>query len=372
MEINKKNRTELKAYFNVNDIPTEKEFADFIDAGINQAEDNIIKEQGSPLAIQAEGGDVGTQEILDLYTSFGNNNPNWSFNLNPRVKSEDPNSSQSGFNIKDATGESRLFIKSGDGSIGVGTIDPESKLTIRGNNDASLLSVIDTTGQHTKILEVTQKEGVSIKGSLNVDGDFTSKNIKAVAANQDLGNDAASDEKVPSQKAVKAYVDTRLPKGLISMWSGIDIPRGWGLCDGTNNTPNLSGKFIVGLDKNKKDYNKIGNTGGAETVKLKEAELPSHTHLDKGHGHSIIDPGHNHNNGSFNRLVTQTGNNTHKGTDSRNDKGKEFDLRNSQIIKENKTGISIVQDKANLEQTGGNMPHENRPPYYVLAYIMKL
>ncbi|WP_340200026.1 phage baseplate protein [Ascidiimonas sp. W6] len=354
MEINKKNRTELKAYFKVNDKPTEKEFADFIDAGINQAEDSIIKEQGSPLAIQAEGGDVGTQEILDLYTSFGNKSPNWSFNLNPRIKSEDPNSNQSGLNIKDATGESRLFIKSGDGSVGVGTIDPESKLTVRGNNDSSLFSVIDTTRQHTKILEVTQKEGVSIKGSLNVDGDFTSKNIKAVAANQDLGNEAASDEKVPSQKAVKTYIDTRLPKGLISLWSGIDIPKGWALCDGTNRTPNLSGRFIVGLDKKNKDYNEIKKTGGLEKVTLTTEQLPSHHHTgttnDSGnHRHSFTG-------------ATKKGDGT--GTGSSNDYYGSL-TRNTAFA-----GVhthSFVTNK-----TGGNKSHENRPPYYVLAYIMKL
>ncbi len=358
MDINKKNRTELKAYFKVNDIPTEKEFADFIDAGINQAEDSIIKEQGSPLAIQAEGGDVGTQEILDLYTSFGKKNPNWSFNLNPRVKSEDPNSSQSGFNIKDATGESRLFIKSGDGSIGVGTIDPESKLTIRGNNDSSLLSVIDTTGQHTKILEVTQKEGVSIKGSLNVDGDFTSKNIKAVAANQDLGNEAASDEKVPSQKAVKTYIDTRLPKGLISMWSGIDIPRGWALCDGTNNTPNLSGRFIVGLDKNNNDYNKIGNTGGLKQVTLTTEQLPSHKHSGNtassgNHNHNISHPISKNSSGDSKKTITVDGEN--HGT----------------LSFKTKDGGTHTHS-FNTNKTGSDKPHENRPPYYVLAYIMKL
>ncbi len=358
MEINKKNRTELKAYFKVNDKPTEKEFADFIDAGINQAEDSIVKEQGSPLAIQAEGGDVGTQEILDLYTSFGNNNPNWSFNLNPRVKSEDPNSNQAGFNIKDATGESRLFIKSGDGSIGVGTIDPESKLTIRGNNDASLLSVIDTTGQHTKIFEVTQKEGVSIKGSLNVDGDFTSKNIKAVAANQDLGNEAASDEKVPSQKAVKAYVDTRLPKGLISMWSGIDIPKGWALCDGTNNTPNLSGKFIVGFDKNNADYNEIKKTGGLEQVTLTTAQLPSHNH-----------EGTTNNDGSHKHLIDNkfSGNTSGSGKTSLVVDGESFETINHFTRTDGNHKHAFTTNK-----TGSDKPHENRPPYYVLAYIMKL
>ncbi len=167
MDINKKTRTELKQYFKANDKPTEKQFSDFIDAGINQAEDSIVKEQGSPLAIQAEGDEVGTQELLDLYTSFGKNSPNWSLNLNPRVKSEDPNSNQSGLNIKDATGQSRLFIKSGDGNIGVGTIDPESKLTIHGEDNTSSLAVIDTTKQNAKIFEVTQKDGdgvLSLRG----------------------------------------------------------------------------------------------------------------------------------------------------------------------------------------------------------------
>ncbi len=174
MEINKKTRTELKSYFKANDKPTEKQFADFIDAGINQAEDSIAKEEGSPLAIQAEGDAVGTQEVLDLYTSFGKNIPNWSLNLNPRIKSDDPSSNQSGLNIKDATGESRLFIKSGNGNIGVGTIDPESKLTIQGKNNTSSLSVIDATKQNAKIFEVTQKDG---NGALSIRGEDTEEGI---------------------------------------------------------------------------------------------------------------------------------------------------------------------------------------------------
>ncbi|WP_340200024.1 hypothetical protein [Ascidiimonas sp. W6] len=65
MDLLQKNRTELKAYFKANDKPTEKQFADFMDASINQAEDCIVKEEGSPLAIQAEGGETGTQEVGD-------------------------------------------------------------------------------------------------------------------------------------------------------------------------------------------------------------------------------------------------------------------------------------------------------------------
>jgi hypothetical protein len=54
-----------------------------------------------------------------------------------------------------------------------------------------------------------------------------------------------------------------VPKGAILMWSGAPeaIPAGWTLCDGTNGTPNLSGRFIVGYDEGNTDYNKPGNTG---------------------------------------------------------------------------------------------------------------
>lgn len=36
-------------------------------------------------------------------------------------------------------------------------------------------------------------------------------------------------------------------KGIIAMWSGTEanIPFGWTLCDGTNGTPDLRGRFIV-------------------------------------------------------------------------------------------------------------------------------
>ncbi|WP_271765137.1 C1q-like domain-containing protein [Aquimarina algiphila] len=161
MEINKKNRTELKEYFKINDKPTQEEFADFIEAGLNQAEDGIAKVQGNPLSIQAEGEPLGTQEVLDVYESLTDDNPQWSFNLNPRVNSEEPNSNQPGFNIKDITGQSRLFIKSGEGNVGVGTLEPASKLTVESKNTSSLLSVIDTSNERTTIFEVSKKEDAS-------------------------------------------------------------------------------------------------------------------------------------------------------------------------------------------------------------------
>lgn len=53
-----------------------------------------------------------------------------------------------------------------------------------------------------------------------------------------------------------------IPAGLIAMWSGIEVPEGWVLCDGNNDTPNLSDKFIVGTT-NLKD--------NMQSVTIKEA-----------------------------------------------------------------------------------------------------
>ena len=75
-----------------------------------------------------------------------------------------------------------------------------------------------------------------------------------------------------------------VPQGIISMWSGLasDIPSGWYLCDGTNGTPNLVGKFI-------KAGSAAGGTGGSNTHShshslsagahtLSTAQMPSHRH----------------------------------------------------------------------------------------------
>lgn len=51
-----------------------------------------------------------------------------------------------------------------------------------------------------------------------------------------------------TQVASTAFVHDVLPKGIILLWSGsvTAIPSGWKLCDGTNSTPDLRGKFIIG------------------------------------------------------------------------------------------------------------------------------
>ena len=64
-----------------------------------------------------------------------------------------------------------------------------------------------------------------------------------------------------------------IPSGLICMWSGAiaNIPSGWHLCDGTNNTPDLRDRFIVGAGNS---YN-VGATGGANSRSVTIADTIS-------------------------------------------------------------------------------------------------
>lgn len=74
--------------------------------------------------------------------------------------------------------------------------------------------------------------------------------------------------------ALAALAVDPIPSGVILMWSGSTgtIPTGWLLCDGTNGTPNLRDRFVVGAGSS---YS-VGDTGGAVTVTT--GGIGGHTH----------------------------------------------------------------------------------------------
>ena len=113
------------------------------------------------------------------------------------------------------------------------------------------------------------------------------------------------------------------------MWSGAvnAIPTGWALCDGNNGTPDLRNRFIVGAGST---YS-VGATGGADTVTLTVSQIPSHRHS----------------------ITTATAAASQLGSSA---------------------GASHLPSYASnyTSYVGGGNAHENRPPYYALAYIMKL
>jgi len=158
-----------------------------------------------------------------------------------------------------------------------------------------------------------------------------------------------------------------VPVGTIIMWSGsiINIPPEWALCDGTNGTPDLRGKFIAGAG----DTYVVGATGGASQVTLSTSELPSHTHdgttsSTGNHWHYVArNQGENSGNGGTSLAYQRSG----AGNEN-------YDFyrhgSNADWAWTNYSGSHT--HSFTTSNTGGGQSHENRPPYYTLAYIMRV
>ena len=178
-------------------------------------------------------------------------------------------------------------------------------------------------------------------------------------------------------KALLQHMENHLvPPGAIIMWSGSinDIPVGWALCDGSNGTPDLRDRFIVGAGGS---YN-VGNTGGANSVTLDTSQIPSHSH-----GGSTSSTGsHTHDtspyvyNSSY-RYFIGTNDTVTTGfpIDGSGDiTGRAFSYLISGIgtLQLNMESAGSHSHSVTTDSTGGDQSHENRPPYYALCFIMKL
>lgn len=154
-------------------------------------------------------------------------------------------------------------------------------------------------------------------------------------------------EPTPLNKVLFDSIETDLnslyrniPKGLICMWSGSTIPLGWLLCDGTNGTPDLRNRFVVGSGA---DYS-IGDVGGNDSTTLTIDNMPSHRH--EFYAYSGATTG-------LSQTILQV-----------DDLGYPPVRIASERVARNSTPDL-------LGNTGGGASFENRPPYYALAYIMK-
>ncbi len=153
-----------------------------------------------------------------------------------------------------------------------------------------------------------------------------------------VGNEVMSPRQqiASSAYAMRAENTDSLPRGIIVAWSGkiADIPTGWMPCDGTNGTPDLRDKFIIGARQDDSGIAKtnvsgaLTQVGGEAKHVLTIAEMPAHTH-------------------NYDGVSWQ----------DRYDGGSWFSPYPSQT----KTSTS----------TGGSQPHNILPPYYAVCFIMK-
>lgn len=146
--------------------------------------------------------------------------------------------------------------------------------------------------------------------------------------------DASSQSWVSHGVDVAAAVDAIIPIGMISLWSGsvATIPSRWHLCDGTDGTPNLVDKFVVGAG----DTYDVADTGGEATHVLSVDEMPKHIHTTYG---------------------------------ARSNDGTNSNLIGNAYYASSYTGFTSRFDTT---EAGEDAAHNNLPPYYALAYIMRV
>ena len=222
-----------------------------------------------------------------------------------------------------------------------------------------------------------------------------------------------------------------IPAGVIVMWSGsiVSIPSGWVICDGLNSTPDLRDRFIVGAGSTYA----VAATGGASNVTLATTQIPSHTHsfsanattggggahtpagsVDGGGAHTPAGNISNAGNHTHTGSTSNTGAHTHtltkyfawgyqnvpggsseyngavnNTTSSAGAHSHNFTTAGGGAHGHNFTGTAVgnhthtftgtavgnhthsVAVSGTSGATGGAGAHENKPPYYALAYIMK-
>ena len=226
---------------------------------------------------------------------------------------------------------------------------------------------------YTKATNFTAKDGLPtgnsgkiVKGT-EIDTELTAV-ASAISSKADLNSPAltgvptaptASAATNTTQLATTAFVQSALSSsfttGMIMMWSGTiaTIPSGWVLCNGSNSTPDLRNRFVIGAHTDSAGVAYSTVTGSnTQTGGTKDAAVVSHTHTatvsDPGHAHSLVAglTGSDLVGGGSNQIYTRTPSASTTGTAS--------------------TGISVSNSTE-----GSSGTNQNLPPYYALAFIMK-
>ncbi|MCC8456820.1 tail fiber protein [Photorhabdus aegyptia] len=222
--------------------------------------------------------------------------------------------------------------------------------------------------------DYTQAIKINPDGGLKADKDGLGVKIK-------VGNGIKVDS-----SGISIDPNNVLPKGMIMMFSGRDAPTGWAFCDGNNGTPDLRSRFVMcgeTISETGKSSNKASGRGNGknfsidttltvvsvnvtvENTILTELQIPSHKHIGGMPYYSCF--GNKYDAVSATQTECQIN-----------------DIPDSSIWMKPSSGLNCY---ANTSNTGGGQGHNHPatasspshnhsvdiiPPYYLLAFIMKL
>lgn len=208
------------------------------------------------------------------------------------------------------------------------------------------------------------------------------------------------DQQIATLQAGQSTLTTQIanfsaiPIGCIVMWSGTiaTIPSGWRLCDGTNNTPDLRDRFVIGA---KVDANSRAQTTvtGASTYTggTKDAQVVAHSHTASSTASSTatstatVSSDTNSFTGSFRTVDSESNNATgvfSQGGNSGNvarygsnsgSYNRQVNISHSHVHSHtvNVTTNVVTGVSTSIGSEGVSGTNANLPPYYALAFIMK-
>jgi microcystin-dependent protein len=188
-------------------------------------------------------------------------------------------------------------------------------------------------------------EPLTIKGDLDVQGGMTLDG-QAGTSGQLLMSKGTGE--TPQWGTVE--IPDAFSTGMIILWSGTTgtIPTGWALCNGTNGTPNLTDRFVIGAGS---------NYGVAETGGYKDATLVSHNHTGStggagSHSHTYDKPAGSVAAGAGSGVFPPSAISTSTSTST--------------------SSVGNHTHSVSISTKGSSGTNKNLPPYYALAYIMRL
>jgi len=207
---------------------------------------------------------------------------------------------------------------------------------------------------------------------------FTAKGQIVVAGGADAAGSftVGSNEQILSSLASESfglkYISAGIPIGGIILWYGDTntIPSGFALCDGTNGTPDLRDKFIVGAG----GIYAVGATGGASTHTHTQGSTgseASHTHTQ---GNTGSESSHTH---SISGTTSATSYNREMVMGSWKDYPDSYHTHNYNIT----SGAGSAHSHTNPTTNAGSAhshtnpttdASSNLPPYKAVMYIMRI
>ena len=227
------------------------------------------------------------------------------------------------------------------------------------SNPGSAGQILSSTGNGVDWIDAdTTSVANSVNVGVNLDGTDADQFVSFFGANSGNNPNRVDNDFTynPSTNTLKVgnIIDSSgnasaFVTGMIILWYGdtSNIPGGWVLCDGSNSTPDLRDRFVIGAGNNFT----AGNIGGNNSLTLTEANLPSHRHFVVSN--SLGGQNRTNSNVSANNQVR-------KGTGAGN-------LYESYNLAS--TGSDAAAGRSSA--VGSGTAFDNKPKYHALCYIMK-